>query len=95
MSQEQKERREDNALLLVEGESDAWTAWLHKIAALGVPGADMAGKIAKSYVDPFAKIYIWQEPDDGGKTFVKGVTERLAGLGYGGEVYVCAGTAAE
>ena len=91
MSQEQKERREDNALLLVEGESDAWTAWLHRIAALGVPGADMAGKIAKSYVDPFAKIYIWQEPDDGGKTFVKGVMERLVGLGYGGEVYVIKG----
>lgn len=80
--------QEGDALLLVEGESDAWTAWLHKIAALGVPGADMAGKIAKSYVDPFAKIYIWQEPDDAGKIFVKGVTERLVELGYSGEVYV-------
>ncbi|HHT84843.1 MAG TPA: DNA primase [Firmicutes bacterium] len=83
--------QESDALLLVEGESDAWTAWLHKIAALGIPGADMAGKILKSYVDPFAKIYIWQEPDDGGKTFVKGVAERLAGLGYGGEVFIVQG----
>jgi putative DNA primase/helicase len=80
--------QESDALLLVEGESDAWTAWLHKIAALGVPGADMAGKIAKSYVDPFAKILIWQEPDQGGETFFKGVTERLAELEYGGEVFV-------
>ncbi len=83
--------QEGDTLLLVEGESDAWTAWLHKIAALGVPGADMAGKIIKSYVDPFAKIYIWQEPDDGGKTFVDGVSQRLVGLGYGGEVYVIKG----
>ena len=80
--------QESDTLLLVEGESDAWTAWYHKIAALGIPGADMAGKILKSYVDPFAKIYIWQEPDDGGKTFVKGVAQRLVELGYGGEVYV-------
>jgi putative DNA primase/helicase len=84
--------QESDALLLVEGESDAWTAWLHKIAALGVPGADMAGKILKSYVDPFAKIYIWQEPDDGGKTFVDGVSQRLAGLGYGGEVFIIQGS---
>ena len=47
--------QESDTLLLVEGESDAWTAWLHKIAALGMPGADMAGKIAKSYVDPLQK----------------------------------------
>ena len=80
--------QESDTLLLVEGESDAWTAWLHKIAALGVPGADMVGKIAKSYVDPFTKILIWQEPDNGGQTFVKGVSQRLAELGYGGEVYV-------
>ena len=36
-------------LLLVEGETDAWTAWLHKMPALGIPGAafpenpDLAG----------------------------------------------------
>ena len=84
--------QESDTLLLVEGESDAWTAWLHKIAALGVPGADMAGKIIKSYVEPFAKILIWQEPDDGGQTFVKGVSQRLAELGYGGEVFIVQGT---
>ena len=37
--------QESDTLLLVEGESDAWTAWYHKTAALGVPGADMAGKL--------------------------------------------------
>lgn len=83
--------QESDTLLLVEGESDAWTAWYHKIAALGVPGADMAGKIAKGCIDPFAKILIWQEPDGGGKTFVDGVTQRLAELGYGGEVFVIQG----
>lgn len=79
------------SLLLVEGESDAWTAWHHKIAALGVPGADMAGKILKSYVEPFERIYIWQEPDDAGKVFVRGVTERLAELCYEGECAVVCG----
>ena len=50
--------QESDTLLLVEGESDAWTAWLHKIAALGVPGADMAGKILKAMLTVCKNLYL-------------------------------------
>jgi putative DNA primase/helicase len=82
-----------NSILFVEGESDAWTAWHHSIAALGVPGADMAGKLQKQHVKDYGKVLIWKEPDDGGETFVKGVTERLAALSYEGEVFIVQGPA--
>ena len=87
--------QESDTLLLVEGESDAWTAWYHKIAALGIPGADMSGKLAKGHVDSFAKILIWKEPDKGGETFVNGITRRLAALEYDGWVFVIQGPPGE
>ena len=49
-------------VLLVEGESDCWTAWSYSLPALGVPGkttwqsewaADLVG----------VTVYLWQEPD--------------------------------
>lgn len=83
--------QESDTLLLVEGESDAWTAWYHKIAALGIPGADMTGKLDLRHVEPFRKVLIWKEPDQGGETFVRGLTQRLAALGYNGEVFVVQG----
>ena len=83
--------QESNTLLLVEGESDAWTAWYHKIAALGIPGADMTGKINKGHVEPFKKILIWKEPDKGGEAFVNGITKRLGEFKYDGEVLVIQG----
>lgn len=79
-------RRKSDTLVLVEGESDSWTLWYHKIPALGIPGADMAKTLELSHVESFSRILIFQEPDKGGKTFVKGLTERLATIGYEGEV---------
>src|SRR5262249_20373905 len=32
--------REHSFLVLVEGESDAWTLWYHGLPALGIPGAN-------------------------------------------------------
>ncbi len=79
-------RKVSDTLVLVEGESDSWTLWYHHIPALGIPGADMAKTLELSHVESFSRILIFQEPDKGGKTFVKGLTERLATIGYEGEV---------
>ena len=54
--------RERGWVLLVEGESDCWTAWTHDIPALGVPGkgawrSEWAAKV--SGLD----CYVWQEPE--------------------------------
>jgi putative DNA primase/helicase len=36
-----EEARKEGYLVLVEGESDCWTLWLHQFPALGLPGAEM------------------------------------------------------
>lgn len=84
-----------NAVLFVEGESDAWTAWYHDIAALGVPGADMAGKLQKQHIKPYKTVYLWKEPDRGGETFIEGMSTQLAELQYEGEVFIIQGPPGE
>lgn len=84
----EKMRKRKDILFLVEGESDAWTLWYYGIPALGIPGADMAKTLELSHVELFPRLCIFQEPDRGGETFVAGVTERLASLGYTGQVLV-------
>ncbi len=83
--------QQTDTLLFVEGESDSWTAWYHDIGALGLPGADMTKKIAKAHIEPFSKLLIWKEPDQGGETFVHGITYRLVGLQYDGQVFIVQG----
>jgi len=56
------EARRDGWLLLVEGESDCWTAWHYGLPALGVPGKS-------TWRDAWAihltglEVYLWREPD--------------------------------
>ncbi|NUM37231.1 MAG: hypothetical protein HUU50_22025 [Candidatus Brocadiae bacterium] len=85
-----KEARKEGYLFLVEGESDCWTLWYHGYPALGLPGADMAEKIEARYLDQIKKIYIIQEPDQGGETFVRGIRKRLYKMEYKGMAFVVA-----
>ncbi len=64
------------SVILVEGESDAQTLWLHGLPAVGIPGAqtwraEWAGHFTG------LKVYVWQEPDDGGRAFVARVGASL------------------
>jgi putative DNA primase/helicase len=79
--------RELGWCILVEGESDCWTLWRHKQPALGVPGADMIDKIRPEHVRGLRKIYVFVEPDKGGETFRRRIPERLAEIGWGGDLY--------
>lgn len=83
-----KMRQRSSALVLVEGESDCWTLWHYSIPALGIPGAKMAKTLEADHVSQFEKIYIYQEPDTGGKTFVTKTSQRLSELNYSGQVFV-------
>lgn len=76
-----KEFRSHSYIVLVEGESDAQTLWLHNIPAIGVPGASTFRSEWVEYIKDF-NIYIHKEPDQGGETFVKKTCEGLfkAGL---------------
>jgi hypothetical protein len=55
-------------VVLVEGESDAQTLWLHDIPAVGIPGAASwrDDRDAKHFAD-IQKIYVVIEPDKGGE----------------------------
>lgn len=71
---------------IVEGESDSQSMWYMGISTLGVPGASMfkphmAGKLQD------LRIYIHQEQDRGGETFMKKMLSGLREGGFLGEVY--------
>jgi len=63
-------------LYLVEGESDAQTLWHYDLPALGIPGASTWKAEWAEYLDGLT-IYVWQEPGQGGDTFVGKIGESL------------------
>lgn len=54
--------RQHRWILLVEGESDCWTAWQYEIPALGIPGKTTFRSEWASDLTGL-KVYLWQEPD--------------------------------
>lgn len=78
--------RKAGYVCLVEGESDSQSMWQMGISCLGVPGASMFKKdMAERLQD--LKVYIHQEPDQGGETFLRKVTQGLIDGGFIGNVY--------
>ncbi len=80
--------REKGFIILVEGETDAWSLWSIGVPALGLPGASMTGKLEKGHVEGIDKVYVVEEPDRGGVTFVKGLGERLKEIGFEGRAFI-------
>jgi len=80
--------RKAGYLVLVEGESDCWTLWYQSFPALGLPGAEMAGVLEESALAGIDRLYIIQEPDTAGATFVKGLANRLKGWQWQGKAFV-------
>jgi hypothetical protein len=72
-----EEARQAGYLVLVEGESDCWTLWYHHMPALGLPGAEMAGKLEETMLEGIEQLYVMQEPDAGGTAFVKHISRLL------------------
>src|SRR5260221_8082980 len=82
------EARKAGYLVLVEGESDCWTLWYQGFPALGLPGAEMAGVLEEPTLLGIDRLYIIQEPDAGGTTFVKALTNRLKQWQWQGKAFV-------
>lgn len=72
--------------ILVEGESDSQSLWYMGLPAIGVPGASMF-KPHHSELLQGLRLYIHQEPDQGGEVFVRKVVEGLREGGFVGDVY--------
>lgn len=76
-------------LLLVEGETDALTGWLHGLPTIGIPGAmAVKGTVDASMLAGITTIYVVQEPDAAGGKFVRDIASRLAELGWQGTAMV-------
>lgn len=54
-------RGQHRYILLVEGESDCWTAWHHGIPAIGIPGKSTWRKEWARHLDGL-EVWVWQEP---------------------------------
>jgi hypothetical protein len=62
------EAREAGYALLVEGESDAQTAWYHGRPAVGLPGANSFRGGWAAELEGIPKLFVVVEPDCGGET---------------------------
>lgn len=79
--------RKAGYVCLVEGESDSQSMWQMGVSCLGIPGASMfKPDMAKRLQD--LRVFIHQEPDQGGETFVRKVTEGLINGGFIGSAYI-------
>jgi Protein of unknown function (DUF3987) len=76
-------------LVVVEGESDCWTLWFHQLPGLGLPGAETVKKtLHLGHVAKVPLVYVVQEPDASGERFAADVRDRLAEVGWRGELRV-------
>ncbi len=57
-----EQARKAGWIMIVEGESDCWTCWYHRIPALGAPGKSIWPKSWTEYLEGL-DVYVWQEPD--------------------------------
>lgn len=80
------EIRNKGYAVLVEGESDTHSLWYMGIPAIGVPGASMFKPLHAPLLQDL-RLYIHQEPDGGGETFVQKVCKGLKDGGFIGRVY--------
>lgn len=82
------EAMERGELLLVEGETDALSAWLHNVPCLGIAGAEMVKTLSADDLAGIELLRIIKEPDRGGETFVANVRARISELGWSGRAFV-------
>lgn len=90
-----EEAKQAGYLVLVEGESDCWTLWYHHFPALGIPGAEMVGKLQETRLAGIERLYVVQEPDAGGAAFVRQLTQKLESWRWAGKAFVAKLTGAK
>jgi hypothetical protein len=64
-------QRKSRYIIVCEGESDCHTLWFHKFPALGLPGATTWREEWSTYFDPYERIYVVIEPDKGGESVLR------------------------
>jgi hypothetical protein len=67
-------RKKAKYIFLPEGESDSQTLWHHHFPTLGLPGAGSWQEDWSMFLEPFERIYVPIEPDNGGETVLGWLT---------------------
>ena len=81
--------RKAGYLVLVEGESDTLSLWLHEIPALGLPGSGMVNRLlAVPLIIAIPRLVISQEPGDAGTQFRADSIARLNAFRWSGQVSI-------
>src|SRR5919106_845279 len=70
------EIRRAGRVILVEGESDTWTLWLHKLPALSLPGSSTWREKYSSLLQGL-DVFVWHEPDPSGDALIRTVADDL------------------
>ncbi|GHE29899.1 hypothetical protein GCM10017673_35850 [Streptosporangium violaceochromogenes] len=77
--------------IVVEGESDCWTAWFHGVPAVGIPGSDSWGTLTLEHL-PVSEVFIQVEADNartypgGVERYVEATAARIREIGFAGAV---------
>lgn len=80
--------RDKGAIVIVEGESDCWTLWIHGIPALGVPGASAYKLLDREHLDGIDTVFVVQESDEAGEKFQYAVGQHLRDFDYEGDIKI-------
>ncbi len=70
-----KEFKSQKFVILVEGESDCHTLWLHGFPAIGIPGAAIWKEEWFGFLENFEIIYVVHENDRGGEAVLKWIAK--------------------
>ncbi len=68
------------SLILVEGESDSQTLWLHGFAALGLPGAGAWRREWRTYLTPYRQVYLYDEGNQASRRLANAIASDWPGL---------------
>ncbi|MGK4579918.1 hypothetical protein [Kitasatospora sp. HPMI-4] len=78
--------------IVVEGESDCWTAWQHGVPAVGIPGSDHWDALTLEHL-PVAEVFVQVEAESaqtypgGVAEYVSAVVRRVRDVGFDGPVH--------
>jgi len=79
---------EKGELWVVEGESDAVTAWVRGLPCLGIPGNLAVKALTADDLTGIEQLWIVLEPGQSGEGFARALQARLPAIGYAGRAHL-------
>lgn len=76
-------------LFIAEGTSDCWTLLYKGYNSLGIPGNNMAKVLTADHIiQGIHTLYLIEQNDEGGKTFIANMLARLNQIGWQGKTFI-------